>query len=164
MRGMPPPSRPRVKSSRSEIIRAMRSALLAMRWTAHDPSPESVLDAAVEASPLRAKYWEAVERESALEMLTEQEASRTAEEEQARLEAENARIREAAAAQAERERLAAEKQAEKDRSAAARAEKDDPGVVASVVKSSAFRSMLRSAGTVIGREITRSVFGNSRRR
>ena len=48
--------------------------------------------------------------------------------------------------------------------AAARAEKDDPGVVASVVKSSAFRSMLRSAGTVIGREITRSVFGNSRRR
>ena len=129
-----------------------------------DPSPESVLDAAVEASPLRAKYWEAVERESALEMLTEQEASRTAEEEQARLEAENARIREAAAAQAERERLAAEKQAEKDRTAAARAEKDDPGVVASVVKSSAFRSMLRSAGTVIGREITRSVFGNSRRR
>ena len=129
-----------------------------------DPSPESVLDAAVEASPLRAKYWEAVERESALEMLTEQEASRTAEEEQARLEAENARIREAAAAQAEKERLAAEKQAEKDRTAAARAEKDDPGVVASVVKSSAFRSMLRSAGTVIGREITRSVFGNSRRR
>ena len=129
-----------------------------------DPSPESVLDAAVEASPLRAKYWEAVERESALEMLTEQEASRTAEEEQARLEAENARIREAAAAQAEKERLAGEKQAEKDRTAAARAEKDDPGVVASVVKSSAFRSMLRSAGTVIGREITRSVFGNSRRR
>ena len=129
-----------------------------------DPSPESVLDAAVEASPLRAKYWEAVERESALEMLTEQEASRTAEEEQARLEAENARIREAAAAQAEKERLAAEKQAAKDATAAQRAEKDEPGVVASVVKSSAFRSMLRSAGTVIGREITRSVFGNSRRR
>jgi len=75
-----------------------------------DPSPEAVLDAAIEASPLRAKYWEAVERESALEMLTEQEATRTAQEEQARLEEENARIREAAAAQAEKDRAAAEKQ------------------------------------------------------
>ncbi|MFN2319591.1 MAG: helicase HerA-like domain-containing protein, partial [Dermatophilaceae bacterium] len=129
-----------------------------------DPSPDAVLDAAVEDSSLRAKYWEAVERESAFEMLTDQEAKRTAEEEQARLEAENARIREAAATQAEKERLAAEKQAAKDDTAAQRAEKDDPGVVASVVKSTAFRSMLRSAGTVIGREITRSVFGNSRRR
>lgn len=37
-------------------------------------------------------------------------------------------------------------------------------MVAQVVKSSAFRSMLRSAGTVIGREITRSIFGTARRR
>ena len=99
-----------------------------------------------------------------MEMLTDQEARRTEEEEQARLETENARIREAAAAQAEKERLAAEKQADKERTTAARESKDDPGLVSSVVKSSAFRSMLRSAGTVIGREITRSVFGNSRRR
>jgi septal ring factor EnvC (AmiA/AmiB activator) len=129
-----------------------------------DPSPESVVDAAVEASPLRPKYWEALERESALEMLTDQEAKRTAEEEQARLEAENARIREAAAAQAEKERAAAEKQQAAAAKTAARKAEDDPGVVEAVVKSSAFRSMLRSAGTVIGREITRSVFGNSRRR
>ncbi|MGA8045054.1 MAG: helicase HerA-like domain-containing protein [Dermatophilaceae bacterium] len=129
-----------------------------------DPSPESVLDAAVEASPLRAKYWEAVERESAHEMLTEQEAKRTAEEEQARLEEENARIREAAAAQAEKERVAAEKERAAAEKQTARQAKDDPGVVGSVVQSSAFRSMLRSAGTVIGREITRSIFGNSRRR
>jgi DNA helicase HerA-like ATPase len=129
-----------------------------------DPSPESVLEAAVAASPLRERYWQSVERESALEMLTDREADRTAEEEQARLEAENARIREAAAKQAEKDRLAAEKQAAKDAAAAEHKAKDEPGVVASVVKSSAFRSMLRSAGTVIGREITRSVFGNSRRR
>jgi DNA helicase HerA-like ATPase len=129
-----------------------------------DPSPESVVDAAVEASPLRPKYWEALERESALEMLTDQESKRTAEEEQARLEAENARIREAAAAQAEKERAAAEKQQAAAAKTAARKAEDDPGVVEAVVKSSAFRSMLRSAGTVIGREITRSVFGNSRRR
>ncbi|CCI54873.1 conserved hypothetical protein [Nostocoides jenkinsii Ben 74] len=45
----------------------------------------------------------------------------------------------------------------------ARAEKEDPGLVQSVVKSSAFKSMLRSAGTVIGREITRSIFGTARR-
>lgn len=133
-----------------------------------DPSPESVLDAAVDASPLKATYGTAVERDSALEMLTEREATRTAEEAQARIEAENQRIREAAAKQAEKERTAAEKDAERERVAAerasARAAKDDPGLVESVVKSGAFRSMLRSAGTVIGREITRSVFGNSRRR
>ncbi|WP_226963750.1 helicase HerA-like domain-containing protein [Nostocoides sp. F2B08] len=129
-----------------------------------DPSSDSVLDAAVESSPLRAKYWEAVERESALEMLTEQEATRTAAEEQARLEEENARIREAAAAQAEKDRAAAEKQRAAAEKQAARQAKEDPGVVESVVQSSAFRSMLRSAGTVIGREITRSIFGNSRRR
>ena len=88
--------------------------------------------------------------------------------EQARLEAENARIREAAARQAEKEQAAAAKAAEKDRAAeekaAARQAREEPGLVTSVVKSSAFKSMLRSAGTVIGREITRSVFGNSRRR
>ena len=37
-------------------------------------------------------------------------------------------------------------------------------MVEKVVESSAFKSMLRSAGTVIGREITRSIFGTSRRR
>jgi hypothetical protein len=36
-------------------------------------------------------------------------------------------------------------------------------VVEQVVQSSAFRSMMRSAGTVIGREITRSIFGTARR-
>ena len=41
--------------------------------------------------------------------------------------------------------------------------KEEPGMVEQVVKSSAFKSMLRSAGTVIGREITRSIFGTARR-
>ena len=40
----------------------------------------------------------------------------------------------------------------------------EPSVVESVVKSSAFKSALRSAGTVLGREITRSLFGTSRKR
>ena len=41
--------------------------------------------------------------------------------------------------------------------------KEEPGMVEQVVKSSAFKSVLRSAGTVIGREITRSIFGTARR-
>ena len=43
-------------------------------------------------------------------------------------------------------------------------EKEQPGIVEQVVKSSAFKSALRSAGTVLGREITRSIFGTSRKR
>jgi hypothetical protein len=37
-------------------------------------------------------------------------------------------------------------------------------MIEKVVSSSAFRSMTRSAATVIGREITRSLFGTARRR
>ena len=139
------------------------------------PSPDALLDKAVAASPLAAKYATAVERESALEMLGKQAQARTAEEKAAQVEAENAKVRAAAAAAAEKERLAAEKQAAKDAAAAQKAAERDrvaaekkaasePGMVESVVKSSAFKSMLRSAGTVLGREITRSIFGTSRRR
>ncbi len=139
------------------------------------PSPDALLDQAVAASPLAAKYATAVERESALEMLGKQAQARTAEEKAAQVEAENAKVRAAAAAAAEKERLAAEKQAAKDAAAAQKAAErervaaekkaaSEPGMVESVVKSSAFKSMLRSAGTVLGREITRSIFGTSRRR
>ena len=38
------------------------------------------------------------------------------------------------------------------------------GMVEDVLQSSAFKSAMRSAGTVIGREITRSIFGTGRRR
>ena len=66
----------------------------------------------------------------------------------------------AAAKQAEKDRLAAEKAQARE----SQRQAEEPGMVESVVKSSAFKSMLRSAGTVIGREITRSIFGTSRRR
>jgi uncharacterized protein len=39
-----------------------------------------------------------------------------------------------------------------------------PGLLEQVMDSPAFKSALRSAGTVIGREITRSIFGTGRRR
>jgi DNA helicase HerA-like ATPase len=135
------------------------------------PSPDALLDSTIAASPLATKYATAIERESALEMLGKQAAARTEAEKAAQVEAENAKVREAAARQAEKDRLAAEKQAAKDavaaereRAAAEKRAESEPGMVESVVKSSAFKSMLRSAGTVIGREITRSIFGTSRRR
>ncbi len=41
---------------------------------------------------------------------------------------------------------------------------EGPSIVEQVVESGAFKSMLRSAGTALGREITRSIFGTARRR
>jgi hypothetical protein len=43
-------------------------------------------------------------------------------------------------------------------------EKAEPGVLDQVMNSPAFKSAMRSAGSVIGREITRSIFGTGRRR
>lgn len=40
----------------------------------------------------------------------------------------------------------------------------EPGFLEQVMDSPAFKSAMRSAGTVIGREITRSIFGTGRRR
>ena len=50
------------------------------------------------------------------------------------------------------------------RRGAAPREQPEPDVVEQVVKSSAFKSFLRSAGTVLGREITRSVLGTASRK
>ncbi len=135
------------------------------------PSPDATIDAAVAASPLLADYGTAVERDSAFEMLDRAASERVKADEAAAAAAEKAKVDAAAAADAEKARVAAEKAAEKERLAAEKAratqerrEAAEPGVVASVVKSSAFKSILRSAGTVIGREITRSIFGTARRR
>jgi hypothetical protein len=43
-------------------------------------------------------------------------------------------------------------------------EKAEPGVLETMMDNPAFKSAMRSAGTVIGREITRSIFGTGRRR
>ena len=44
------------------------------------------------------------------------------------------------------------------------AEPAEPGFFDKMMDSPAFKSAMRSAGTVIGREITRSIFGTGRRR
>jgi len=107
-----------------------------------DPSPQATIDGIIAASALRTKYADVVDRESAYELLAKRlEAAPTPEEEPAP-------PTQAPAPQKRAERPAPE----------------EPGMVEKVVSSSAFRSMLRSAGTVIGREITRSIFGTARRR
>jgi membrane protein involved in colicin uptake len=124
------------------------------------PSPEALIDQIVAASPSTPRYAAAQDRESAFERLSA--AAATAEaaatqaaaaEAAAKADADAAKAAEAAA----KAQAAAERQA-------ARREREDPTVVEQVVGSSVFKSMLRSAGTVIGREITRSIFGTSRRR
>ncbi|MEU6123565.1 helicase HerA-like domain-containing protein [Streptomyces sp. NPDC047123] len=111
------------------------------------PVEAGALQQAVRASLLYSRYADAVDRESAYEKLTAQEAQT-----QARKQAE------VAAAEAEKE-------AEKAARAEARARpRGDGSVVEQVVGSGMFKSLLRSMGTQIGREISRSVFGTARRR
>ena len=103
------------------------------------PSPDALLDQTIAASPIGPKYAAVADRESAYEKLA-------------------ARVQATTPPAAEPPVSPAPTPARKSTAA-----KEDPGLVEQVVKSSAFRSALRSAGTVIGREITRSIFGTRKR-
>ncbi|WP_131105844.1 helicase HerA-like domain-containing protein [Ornithinimicrobium sufpigmenti] len=127
------------------------------------PASQQVLDRLASGSPLAGRYAEPVDRESAHELLR-------ARMEQAALAAEA----EAFAAEMEKERLATEhrleKEAEKRRAAAQKAAEREATAEATARQrqrdalGKGMESALRSAGTVIGREITRSIFGIGRRR
>jgi hypothetical protein len=95
--------------------------------------------ARVTSTPLQAKYGTAVDRESAYEKLA------------AKLAPAQTAGQDAPAAEPERQAPGPQR-------------KDEGGVVSEVLKSSAFKSFARSAATVLGREITRSIFGTARRR
>jgi hypothetical protein len=104
--------------------------------------------AAAKASPLQAEYGQTVDRESAYERL-------------------NAKLQPAPEAPPDGalpppvpvDTGAASTEGEvKSRDAA------EPGMLEKMVESPAFKSAMRSAGTVLGREITRSIFGTGRRR
>ncbi|MGW6354817.1 helicase HerA-like domain-containing protein [Streptomyces sp. NPDC055092] len=111
------------------------------------PIDAAALDRAVKESLLYPRYANAVDRESAYEKLTAQEA-----ETQARKDAE------AQAAQAAKaEKAAARGSGERGKS------KEDASVVEQVVGSGIFKSLARSVGTQLGREISRSLFGTRRR-
>ncbi len=153
------------------------------------PAPDATVDQIVAASPLAAAYATAQDRESAYEVLntqtqqkSAQAAAQAAAEAQAKADAaaaeakakeDAAAAKEAAKAQAvaDKARLAAEKEAERARIAAEkqaaveeRRRASQPNVVESMLGNSAVKSLLRSAGTSFGREITRSIFGTARRR
>ncbi len=106
------------------------------------PSPDDVLDAVVGGSALAGKYNEAIDRESAYEML-------------------NARLEQAPTPEQE---PASVPQQEREPERNEPAPKQEEGMISQVTGSPMFHSMMRSAGTAIGREITRSLFGTARRR
>jgi DNA helicase HerA-like ATPase len=101
--------------------------------------------AAAKASPLQAKYGQTIDPQSAYEILQNKVAPPPADAPPPPPAGEPP-----APASAEGE--------VKSRGTA------EPGMVEKMMASPAFKSALRSAGTVIGREITRSIFGTARRR
>jgi uncharacterized protein len=110
-------------------------------------APRSLMDtigpdaiaAAAKASPLQAEYGQTVDRESAYERL-------------------NARLAPPEAQSPVEPGGASTSGEVKSRDTA------EPGMLEKMMDSPAFKSAMRSAGTVIGREITRSIFGTGRRR
>ncbi|MDN6795677.1 MAG: DUF853 domain-containing protein [Propionibacterium sp.] len=137
------------------------------------PAQTATVAALVAASPLAAKYSVAVNPDSAEEKLARQSqeaeaakeraaqeaADRAAAEKQAKADAAAAAKEEKARqAQAERELRAAQKQREREEQAARRAAEKRQGAF-----EKALGNAVRSAGTQLGREITRSIFGTRRR-
>ncbi|MFD8807382.1 helicase HerA-like domain-containing protein [Streptomyces sp. NPDC059597] len=98
------------------------------------PVDATELDRAVRESPLYERYAQAVDRESAYERLGAREAAKPP--------------------------------AEKGEARGGRkkAPAEEPSLVEQVVGSGMFKSLARSVGTQLGREITRSLFGTARRR
>jgi hypothetical protein len=125
-----------------------RGAPTPVAWT-RMRAPRSLMDtigpeaisAAAKASPLQAEYGQTIDRDSAYERLN----ARIAEPEPAPVPADTGF-------------------AGAETTATVKTAPPQPGVVEEVLKSSAFKSFLRSAATVAGREITRSILGTGRRK
>jgi DNA helicase HerA-like ATPase len=100
-------------------------------------APDAVVLGAVAASPLASRYAVEVDRESAYELLTAR--AKQLEEQQEKQEAD-------------------EKQA-KDEAAARKAQRSSSGSRSSSRRAGPLDSLLKSAGTQLGRELTRTIFG-----
>ncbi|MFD9036528.1 helicase HerA-like domain-containing protein [Streptomyces sp. NPDC059567] len=107
------------------------------------PIEAAALEAAVKGSPLYGRYAEAVDRESAYEKLTAEQQA-----------AEAAAVRAAQEAQ----------EAEAAKTPARAPRKEEESLAEQVVGSGVFKSLARSIGTQLGREISRSIFGTARRK
>jgi hypothetical protein len=115
------------------------------------PAAADLVSAAVAASPLESEYGQQLDRESAYERL------------QAKLAPPPSP---AAPVPAPAPTASGPTEADDDAERPSRtrqAERGEPSVVTEVVQSTAFKSFVRSAGTVLGREITRSLFGTASR-
>ena len=127
-----------------------RGAPTPVAWTRLRP-PQSLMDtigpdyikAAAQASPLFLKYGQTVDRESAYEMLAAKLAPPVEEP-----------VDLPPLLPTGIDLPPMPKQAQKA----------EPGMLEQMMDNAAFKSAMRSAGTVIGREITRSIFGTGRRR
>ncbi|UFU04953.1 helicase HerA-like domain-containing protein [Ruania halotolerans] len=117
-----------------------------------DPAPEQTMDQVITASPGQAAYGTAVDRESAFELLTQ------------RIEAEDRAAEEAAAAAAKAEELQEMETALRKEAEAARKAEERQSQQSAQAGRSVLTSVLRTAGTTLAREVTRSLFGTRRRR
>lgn len=115
-----------------------------------EPAGSEAISAAVAASPLAEEYGTLVDRESAYEILTARA------EKDAAAEEDGASGSPAATTSAG----SATKQAGSTKESSRTSKKDEGGLFGNP----AVKSFLRSAGTVLGREVTRSLFGTKRRR
>jgi len=124
------------------------------------PTPEEVLRPGVAMSALMTKYGQAVDRDSAQEMLArklEQGAATAAQERQRAEEAERAADAAKAAQQQERQER---QERPAPRAAPRSSSRQQKGMVEQIAGSTVFRQFARSAG----REIVRGLFGAARRR
>ncbi|MQA25182.1 MAG: DUF853 family protein, partial [Micromonosporaceae bacterium] len=119
------------------------------------PLDAAALDAAVSGSPMRAKYAEAIDRESAYEKLAAKVGAKAGGPEGAPSGGPSKPAAKAKGAKAK---------GAKAKAPARRGRKEEKSVAEKVLGSSATRSVLRSAGSAAGRAIMRSVFGTARRR
>ncbi|WP_230977440.1 helicase HerA-like domain-containing protein, partial [Georgenia yuyongxinii] len=138
-------------------IRAPRSSM--------DPATTGAAEQVVAASPLHGRYAEAVDPESAHELLAARVAQQEAAAHAAAARAEADRLAETQAKDAER---AADARARELKELQAKIERDESRTREATRRSaprrtSAFDSFVRSAGTQLGREITRSIFWTRRR-
>ncbi|MFJ3235113.1 helicase HerA-like domain-containing protein [Streptomyces sp. NPDC086787] len=121
------------------------------------PVDPAELDRSVRASPLHGRYAQAVDRESAYEKLSEAGRGAKGPDEMRR-----------GAKGPDEMRRGAKGPDEMGRGAKGpdemQAGREQPSMVEQVVASGVFKSLARSIGTQLGREITRSLFGTARRR
>ncbi len=119
------------------------------------PADAAVLTAAMAASPLTPKYSQAIDRDSAYERLAKKLQQAPASTAPGGLGTGDG----SSPGSGDQGSGAPAPRAPKP----AHAPKAEKSTAEKVLESSAFRSMARSAATVIGREITRSIFGTRRR-